>query len=146
MGFRRPAFTLVEILIVVVLLAILAATIVPQFSSSSKDAEESSAAFSLQGLRSQIELYKAQHASLTPSTLDKLTSRTDAQGNVGTDPVTYPFGPYMPHIPDNPFNQQRTAEAISSYPPSGVGASTSGWLYHSTSGNVFLNHADWLNR
>ena len=146
MAARRQAFTLVEILIVVVLLAILAAIIVPQFSTSTKDAEESSAAFSLQGLRSQIEIYKAQHGGQTPSTLDKLTSRTNSQGTVGADPASYPFGPYMPHVPENPFNQQRTVEAITSYPPSSVGASTSGWLYHSTSGNVFLNHADWLDR
>lgn len=146
MAARRRAFTLVEILIVVVLLAILAATIVPQFSSSTKDAQESSAAFSLQGLRSQIEIYKAQHSGQTPTTLDKLTVRTNSQGTTGTDAVSYPFGPYMPHVPENPFNQQRTVEAISSYPPSSVGASTSGWLYHSTSGNVFLNHADWLDR
>ena len=146
MGRRRPAFTLVEILIVVVLLAILAAAIVPQFSTSTKDAIESSAAFSLQGLRSQIEIYKAQHSGQTPATLDKLTVRTNSQGTSGTDPTSYPFGPYMPHVPENPFNQQRVVEAISSYPPSGVGSSTAGWLYHTTSGNVFLNHADWLDR
>jgi prepilin-type N-terminal cleavage/methylation domain-containing protein len=146
MGCRRQAFTLIEILIVVVLLAILAATIVPQFSASTKDAQDSSAAFSLQGLRSQIEIYKAQHGGLTPSPLDKLTLRTDAQGTTGTDPASYPFGPYMPRIPENPLNQQRGVEAISDSPPSSVGASTNGWLYHSTSGNVFLNHADWLDR
>src|SRR5262245_37588670 len=87
MGRCRPAFTLVEILIVVVLLAILAAAIMPQFSTSAKDAQESSAAFSLQGLRSQIEIYKAQHAGQTPATLDKLTVRTNSQGTSGTDPA-----------------------------------------------------------
>lgn len=146
MGRCRPAFTLVEILIVVVLLAILAAAIMPQFSTSAKDAQESSAAFSLQGLRPQIEIYKAQHAGQTPATLDKLTVRTNSQGTSGTDPAAYPFGPYMPHVPENPFNQQHSVEAISTCPPSALGASTSGWLYHTTSGNVFLNHADWLDR
>jgi prepilin-type N-terminal cleavage/methylation domain-containing protein len=146
MGRRRPAFTLVEILIVVVLLAILAATIVPQFSTSTKDAQESAAAFSLQGMRSQIEIYKAQHAGQTPATLDKLTVRTNAQGTSGTDAASYPFGPYMPFVPENPLNQERSIEAIGSSAPSGVGASTSGWLYHSTSGSIFLNHADWLDR
>jgi general secretion pathway protein G len=146
MGSRRHAFTLIEILIVVALLAILAATIMPQFSNSTKDAEESSAAFSLQGLRSQIEVYKAQHSGQPPATLDKLTARTNAQGTTGTDAASYPFGPYMPRVPENPFNQQNAVEAISSYPPSGVGASTSGWPYHSASGNIFLNHVDWLSR
>ena len=146
MASRRTAFTLVEILIVVVLLAILAATIMPQFSSSTKDAEEASALYNLQGLRSQIEIYKAQHSGQAPSTLDKLTARSNAQGTTGADPATYPFGPYMPRVPENPLNGQRGVETISSYPPSAVGAGTAGWLYHSDSGNIFLNHADWLDR
>lgn len=143
---RRHAFTLVEILIVVVLLAILAAAIVPQFSSSSKDAQESAATFNLQGLRSQLEVYKAQHLGLAPPTLDKLTVRTNAAGTSGTDAAAYPFGPYMPQVPENPLNQQRGVEAISAYPPTAVGSSTAGWLYHSTSGNVFLNDAAWLDK
>ena len=40
---RRSAFTLIEVLIVVIIMAVLAATIIPQFSSSTNDAKNSSA-------------------------------------------------------------------------------------------------------
>ena len=143
---RRQAFTLVEILIVVVLLAILAATIVPQFGTSTKDAADSTGAFNLQQLRAQISLYKVEHAGVPPTTLDKLTLRTNVSGASGSDPATYPFGPYLLRLPENPANQQTGVEAISSYPPTAVGASTAGWLYHPASGNVFLNDAAWLDQ
>ena len=38
----RSAFTLIEVLIVVIIMAVLAATIIPQFSSSTNDAKNSS--------------------------------------------------------------------------------------------------------
>ncbi len=56
----RAAFTLLEILIVVVILGILAAIITPQFSSASQESSESSTARSLQIIRTQIELYRAE--------------------------------------------------------------------------------------
>ena len=58
---RRNAFTLIEVLIVVIIMAVLAATIIPQFSSSTNDAKNSSVVFNLQTIRSQIEMYKTHH-------------------------------------------------------------------------------------
>lgn len=146
MNAKRTAFTLVEILIVVVIMAILAATIIPQFTASTKDAQEATAVFNLQALRSQIELYKAQHGGTPPATLDKLTSRTNSAGATGTDAATYPLGPYMLRLPENPLNGMAAIDVISAYPPSAAGAATAGWLYHSTSGNIYLNHADFLDQ
>jgi prepilin-type N-terminal cleavage/methylation domain-containing protein len=68
--FRRYAtkgFTLIELLIVVIIIAILAAIAIPQFSSSSNDAQESAAMANLTTMRSAIELYRAQHNNLYPS-------------------------------------------------------------------------------
>lgn len=147
MNAKRAAFTLVEILIVVVIMAVLAATIIPQFTSSTKDAQESTAIFNLQALRSQIELYKAQHGGTPPAALVNLTYRSDSSGSTGTSgasPTTYPLGPYMLRLPENPLNNQSAADAIATYPPAAAGASTAGWLYHSTSGNIYINHANYL--
>lgn len=55
---RNRAFTLIEILIVVVILGILAAIVVPQFTSASDDAAQSSVRSTLQTVRAQLELYK----------------------------------------------------------------------------------------
>ena len=49
----RKAFTLVELLIVVVIMAVLAATVIPEFSSSTVDAQINTSVFNLQTMRSQ---------------------------------------------------------------------------------------------
>src|SRR5206468_11311607 len=65
---RKPTrgFTLVEILIVVIILGILAAIVIPQFTNASNDARNNSVASTLQTLRSQLELFKVQHADTPP--------------------------------------------------------------------------------
>lgn len=140
MNAKRTAFTLVEILIVVVIMAVLAATIIPQFNSSTKDAQVSTALFNLQSMRSQIELYKAQHGGEPPPslTLVELTSKTNADHTTTGTPA---FGPYLLRLPDNPFNNLATVAAAATNPPSTADGST-GWLYHAASGNIWINDAD----
>lgn len=128
-------FTLVEILIVVVILGILAAIVVPQFANASQSAQSSSLKGSLQVIRSQLELYHAQHNSTYPS-LDQLnnawnvlTSQTDAAGNPGTD-----YGPYIKKMPVNPFENSAT---VSDTAAAGVG-----WVYDEVTGEVFGVMAD----
>jgi general secretion pathway protein G len=70
--FRRYAskgFTLIELLIVVIIIAILAAIAIPQFSSSSGDAQESAMGANLSTMRSAIELYRVQHNNTYPSVI-----------------------------------------------------------------------------
>src|SRR3954454_23980231 len=98
---RRSAFTLIEVLIVVVIMAILAATIIPQFTESTKDAKASTVKFNLATLRSQIQLYRAQHNGVNPSaTLVELTTTTGIDGSQGTG-ANFPYGPYLRQVPIN---------------------------------------------
>lgn len=144
---RRNAFTLIEVLIVVVIMAVLAATIIPQFSSSTKDAKESSLNFNLHTMRSQIELYKAHHLGDPPDLtgdhagLAQLTNRTDASGNIsdGSDDTKFPFGPYMESVPANAFNSKRTVEEGTE----AGGDDEYGWTYNSTTGELWPCHAGW---
>src|ERR1044071_2387733 len=106
---HKGGFTLVEILIVVIILGILAAIVIPQFTSASQDARESSLASQLQTLRSQIELYKLQHLDKLPNLVgaapgcwDQLTTKTDASGAASA--AADAFGPYMQSAPSNPIN------------------------------------------
>ena len=105
---RTQGFTLVEILIVVVILGILAAIVIPQFTSASEEAKAGSLATQLQAIRSQLELYRAQHHDY-PELADMweaLTERTDIAGNVmgeQDDQADFPFGPYLQQEPTNPF-------------------------------------------
>ncbi len=107
---RTKGFTLVEILIVVIILGILAAIIIPQFTDASQDARRSSVMSNMQALRSQFELYRAQHLDVYPwddgaGDIDadadietRLTTKTDSEGAAGGN-----LGPYMQKVPTNPF-------------------------------------------
>lgn len=98
----RPVhgFTLVELLIVVIILAVLAAVALPQFSSSTTDAQNAAIQNNLATVRSAIELYKAQHNGIYPGASASTggtcptgaTSGANSAGSSGafTDQLNYP--------------------------------------------------------
>jgi general secretion pathway protein G len=140
---RNAAFTLVEVLIVVVIMAVLAATIIPQFSDSTKDAKVSSANFNLHTLRSQIQLYKSQHDGKVPtSALAELVGKTDSKGTID---ASGDYGPYVSEIPSNPFTDANSVTAITNSPAQAADVTgTGGWLYNATTGEIFIDHADYF--
>jgi prepilin-type N-terminal cleavage/methylation domain-containing protein len=133
--FRKLAqtgFTLVELLIVVIILAIIAAIVIPQFSSSTTDAQESALDSNLSSMRSAVELFKVQHNGAYPggvastgagaiactgtigtgaintaqAWMDHLLLASDAAGHTCSlsDPITFKFGPYIRKgIPADPI-------------------------------------------
>lgn len=140
----RNAFTLIEVLIVVVIMAVLAATIIPQFSSSTKDAKDSSLKFNMHTLRSQIELYKVHHLgdypTITDDSLPQLTGKTNVKGEIGTG-TGYPYGPYLDgELPTNPFND---SNAVAAGTGTGEVAGGAGWQYDASTGGIWPNHAEW---
>jgi len=124
-------FTLIEILIVVIILGILAAIVIPQFTSASQDARKSSLVSMLQGLRSQIQLYKLQHGDELPD----LTNATNPWAPLMTT-STYngkTFGPYMQTTPVNPLNQ---LSAVVNGNGTAAAGSDCGFIYdYGTAGN-----------
>lgn len=128
-------FTLVEILIVVVILGILAAIVIPQFSSASESAKQSSVLSQLQTIRSQLELYKNQHNGDYPALADMndatnpwfpLIENTDIDGSLNTTNGKY--GPYLQQPSTNPFENSSTLAAAAA---AGVG-----WQYDAASGDI----------
>jgi general secretion pathway protein G len=133
----RMGFTLVEVLMVAVILAILAVVVVPQFSDASTDVKTSALRATLQTVRSQLELYKAQHGGNYPppatnGSWPHMTQKTDAAGNTtGTD---LKYGPYLQAIPVNPIDDKSDMTATSQ-------DATGGWAYDPTTG-VFKSNDD----
>lgn len=142
---RRRAFTLIEVLIVVVIMAVLAATIIPQFSSSTTDAKESSLKFNVHTMRSQIELYKIHHSGNYPTiqaaALPQMTGATNISGTIGAAGPDFPYGPYIDNeLPNNPFNNSTGVTA-------GTGAAFiddgTGWQYDVNTGGIWPNNTEY---
>ena len=146
---RRNAFTLIEVLIVVIIMAVLAATIIPQFSSSTKDAQNSSVKFNLHTIRSQVELYKVHHLGKMPllaTFADQMTKNTDVSGTVGTG-TAFPLGPYFQGaVPNNPYSNLNTLKATDATTDAVAKAGadgSAGWLYNAGTGDFFPGNAEY---
>lgn len=138
------AFTLVEILIVVVILGILAAIVVPQFTSASEETRANAVKMDLNRIRQQIEIYKSQHNN--PPSLDDFENQMTQASNVNGDTAVvgtagYPFGPYLPNLPTNPYTNTHDVADIS------ADAGSSAWAYDESDGTFIANseeaHRDW---
>jgi len=134
-GKAKSGFTLIEILIVVVIMAVLAATIIPQFSTSTKEAQDSQLDFNLHTLRSQIELYKMQHNGDYPpitNNLEALTKKTNADHTTTGTPT---LGPYVVEIPVNDRTGLNTVAASTD----GTATGAAGWLYDVNTGSIWAD-------
>lgn len=132
---KKAGFTLIEVLIVVVILAVLAATVIPQFTDSTTDAKKSSGLMNLHTLRSQIQLYRAQHEGRVPTGgLTELTSKTKVDGTANG-----PFGPYITKIPVNSMNNLDTISAVTADPADADFDGSTGWIYNTNTGQIWLN-------
>jgi len=114
----HSGFTLIEILIVVVILGILSSIVIPQFTTASHQTREATLKDCLRYLRTQVQVYKAQHANVPPGFPDddpgqapdattfvaQMTQYTDDSGHVnGGLSDVYRWGPYLSEMPANPM-------------------------------------------
>ena len=122
---ESAGFTLVELIIVIIIIGILAALAIPQFVSSTRDAQEATLSGDLAVMRNAMNLYYHQHGSTYPGSVKEdgtgastdaahnpnafvhqLTQYTNEQGQTSAvmDRDNFPFGPYlMRGIPENPL-------------------------------------------
>jgi general secretion pathway protein G len=144
---RRWGFSLPEALLVVTILIVLAVAIVPYLQTAKLSTEQQILQQDLQMLRSQLQLYKFQHAGRYPGhgstdpqvMVQQLTRATNEAGDwapLGT--VGYPFGPYvLGTFPRNPYNGSNTVQ----YRPARFDletkpASPVGWWYDPATGRL----------
>lgn len=117
----RPAFSLVELVMVVTIIGIIAAIAVPRITGGSSRAAGSALEATLTNVRKAIDCYYAEHdrypgydpASGAPDDdqfVNQLTLYTDANGASHATPAyPYVYGPYLrAPFPLNPANNLRT--------------------------------------
>lgn len=160
-------FTLIELLIVVVILAILAAIAIPQFSSSTSDAQASALDANLATVRSALEQYKAQHKNVYPgdaaatgascvtgataaptgatagtvlALTAQLSNYSNADGQTCDTPSPgYNYGPYLRKgIPVEPVTSKGDVAITSAGKPITAGTA-GGWAYDTKSGQFIAN-------
>lgn len=162
---RQGGFTLVELLIVAILLAILAAIVVPQFASTTSEAEESALRANLAAMRSAIDLYRQQHGEYPGASAssggacttgigtgaagnvlaieDQLTRYTNAAGgSCALQEAGYAFGPYLKEdtLPANPVTDSLVFAIVNTgnLDMTADGAAL-GWKYDTSSGKLIAN-------
>jgi general secretion pathway protein G len=139
METERRGFTVMEIFMVIVILCIVAAVAIPRASHAAAENRTSDMVGKLHLVRSQIQLYRAQHANLLPGQkiiggditqadfIDAMTARSAVDG----------YGPYLDQMPENPFVSGLAADDITcandanSLP---TGAESTGWWLNAATG------------
>ena len=138
-------FTLIEILIVVVILGIISSIIIPQFSSATREARESTLKDCLRYLREQIIVFKAQHRDVSPgypngdptttpdatTFVQQMTMASDERCNLAANPSSaFPYGPYLSQMPYNPLSGQNgILVVIGTTLPAADPSQPYGWIY-----------------
>ena len=117
----RPAFSLVELVIVVTIIGVLASIAVPRMTGASAGAKANALQATLASVRKAIDIYYAEHGKYpgydsttglpnNAAFVDQLLMYTDAAGQTNaTYTATYKYGPYLRSpFPRNPINKLDT--------------------------------------
>jgi prepilin-type N-terminal cleavage/methylation domain-containing protein len=126
-------FTLIELMIVVAIIGILAAIAIPKFAQMLEKSREGATKGNLGSMKAAAAIYYGDQQGLWPSTLNSFSvySFSKYMANLPAVKVT---GAYVPNSP-NPVGNTVVVTTINSVP---TGA-TSGWLYDSTNGGIYVN-------
>lgn len=137
---RRPAFTLLEVVIIAVVLALMATIAIPRMSRAGNDDAALQTRAGHAALQTAIDIYAEEHAGDRPSLRDlplALTGYTTTEGSPRTKHDRTPahiYGPYLDAIPVIETGPARGSASIGDTPLPSVA-----WVYDERSGAVRPN-------
>jgi len=95
---EQSRWSYIEIVIITVILGTVAINVAPRFTQAGPEYRICKLIDGLQEMRSQLDLYSAQHKGGLPPTDSFEGFRTAMTKKIGQ------YGPYIRKIPENPFN------------------------------------------
>lgn len=140
MAGKRTTPSLIDLALVAVVAAVAGAVAIPLIERGVHAARRSALRENLHVLRSQIELYRAEHGGQNPTvingSLPQLLRPTDRTGKMGPKGAQFSFGPYFNGaMPVNPFTGSSIVTESTEY-PFRTASGNGGWLYHPPTGRI----------
>lgn len=139
---KQKGFTLIELMIVVAIIGILAAIAIPRFADMLEKSREGSTKGNLGSFKSAASIYYGDHEGIWPVMVTNVNSTQQR------------FSQYLEVIPAvkvtgkfdinslaamKPSQDNRGAEVALAMANDVPEAASVGWMYDSTSGNVYVN-------
>jgi general secretion pathway protein G len=121
---KKTRLSYVEAVIIASVLSVVTMTVVPKFIGASPESKTSDLIDGLQEMRSQLDLYRAQHENSLPPVDSFESFKTAMTTKVGQ------HGPYVGKVPVNPFNNLNTVR-FDGVP---AGAGKAGWRVDTETG------------
>ncbi len=130
---KAKGFTLIELMIVVAIIGILAAIAIPKFAQMLEKSREGATKGTLGSLKSAASIYYGDQQGIWPSTLNALSTYSFSKymDNISAVKVTGAFVPGCTSPVGNLVTMTTQGRAPT--------ASSTGWLYDSTNGSVYVN-------
>ncbi len=132
-GRMRRGFTLVELTVVILIIGIVATIAAPKFFDSVSTAKNKSSAQTLEVVRDAIQLYQANKDTYPGQDGTVATLKTDLT----------PF--LRKEFPTLQVGKKNADIAFSAASPLVVTADAEAWIYNKTTGEIRINHADYLS-
>jgi prepilin-type N-terminal cleavage/methylation domain-containing protein len=130
---KAKGFTLIELMIVVAIIGILAAIAIPRFAQMLEKSREGSTKGNLGALKSAASIYYGDTQGLWPTTVNTNSVYAFSRYLDNVSPVKV-TGSFVAGA-SSPAGAKVTSTTMSSVPT----ASSTGWLYDSSFGNVYVN-------
>ena len=117
-------WSFVEVVFIAVLLSVVSLSTIPKFTQASQESLTSELIDRIHKMRSQLDLYRAQHDNYFPP-FDSIKSFEEHMtSKIGK------YGPYIDEIPVNPFNNLNTIR----FDGEPAGTNKAGWRIDTSNG------------